>query len=245
MLLYNIDYKSLIGLHQQLDSLKYGHDKLKYGEDPAKITKNTSIDCSAYVHYVLNRVTNGKIVIGRGPLCENSGSIRDWAKKQGFASVKYSEQANLNDFILRLAYLPPKTKTTFGHIWLVLNSQTLESHGSKGVNRRKWNDKNLAGVTDCFNIARASTHSGPVYRTSAKLRDPKLQRLLNTAMAQDKTITLMELTTMLHAVSENGKLSQQETHDLKVISEYPRQNLSDPARALLKAFIKYGAMVLK
>lgn len=240
MVMHVIDQKRLLGLHDQLDPLKYsvgnGTGKAKYGEDPSKI-KN--LDCSGYVHYVLNKVTDGRIVIGKGPSWVNSGGIRNWAKTQNLTSVKYSENAGKNDNILRLAYLPPSK--SYGHIWLVLNGETLESHGSGGVNRRHWNNGNLKRVTDCFEIARTTTFGPAKYRLAGKCEDPEIRKLLDAAIDNDLKISFAELSEILISVSANG-ISMQELKDFQTISDYSL-SLSADSRRLLNAFIKDGPRV--
>jgi hypothetical protein len=238
MTMYVIDQKQLLGLHEKLDPLTYsvgkGKGKAKYGEDPSKI-KN--LDCSGYVHYVLNKVTDGKIVIGKGPSWVNSGGIRDWAKKQGLTSVDYAKNAGKNDNILRLAYLPPSK--SYGHIWMILNGETLESHGGQGVNRRAWDTAVLKkNATDCFEIAQTTTVGPAKYRLAGRCEDPEIRKLLDAAIDNDQRISYAELSEILLSISSNG-ISMQELKDLQTIADYSL-SLDADSKALLSTFIRLG-----
>lgn len=236
---YVIDQKRLLDIHKSLDPITYavgrGKGKAKYDDDPSKI-KN--LDCSGYVHYILNKASEGKIVIGKGPLWVNSGGISDWASKQGFKSVDYAKNAGKMDNILRLAYLPPKK--SYGHIWLVLNGKTLESHGSKGVNRRPWDTSVLKkNASACYEIATTQTLSPAKYRLAGRCQDPEIRKLLDKVIDDDKRINFAEIREILLSVVSDRKVSQQELKDLKTVFEYSR-SLHGEGKQLLSWFIHDG-----
>lgn len=93
-------------------------------------TKGLSVDCSGFVRYALwpwLQIPDGSV------------NQRDWFKKQGF---KPSKQFSEKDGRLRIAFLSPgQTPSGIGHVMLVLNGMTLESHGGKGVDMRAWGSK--------------------------------------------------------------------------------------------------------
>ena len=132
-----------------LTGLMDGHVKYAVGSGHGKVAhassvppeKVTELDCSGFVAYVLYHASNGGLVLhGR-----NSAGLADWCKEQGFAKEKgYAPLAAVQDNVLRLAYMPPPPKHKYGHVWLVHNGATLESHGGAGPDSRPWNEAILA-----------------------------------------------------------------------------------------------------
>jgi hypothetical protein len=123
--------------------------------DPAAITK---IDCSGFVRYLLYQATDNQVVLPDG-----SWHQREWCQGKKLAKVDY-EEAGSSDGWLRIAFISPR-KGHAGHVWLILEGQTLESHGkTKGPDRRPWNTRVLtAGVSACFRLAQMYTITiGPV-----------------------------------------------------------------------------------
>ena len=88
------------------------------------------IDCSGYVRWLLFRATGDELVIPDGSV--NQG---DWADAVG---LKESEPAAClrTDGALRLAQW--RNPGGVGHIALVHNGHTMESHGGAGPARRVW-----------------------------------------------------------------------------------------------------------
>jgi hypothetical protein len=76
----------------------------------------------------------------------------DWCKHQKFMTADYNTDARQQDNWLRIAFLPKHEKHP-GHVWLVLNGKTLESHGHKGPDRRLWSTSALKKVNACYVLA--------------------------------------------------------------------------------------------
>jgi hypothetical protein len=236
---HSIDQKRLLDLHAKLDHATYsvGKDsktgklkgKASNSADPSKIS---ALDCSGYVKYLLYNVSEGKISISGGSYYQYK-----WCKDSGFKKVEYAKAAKKADNILRLGYFKKKKGGKYGHVWLVLNGQTLESHGKRGVNRRPWNTKVLMNnVTHFYEIATTTTLSPAKYRLSARVKDPDIRRLLESAIDDDKRINFYEVLEILLGVVGDGKITTQELKDLKSIFEYSK-SLHGPGKALLQTFI--------
>src|SRR5205085_264760 len=110
-----------------------------------------AIDCSGFVRYLMYRATHGEVIMPDGSWIQN-----DWCRHNHFAKVKYATAADADGW-LRIAFLPPK-KGHAGHVWLILNGMTLESHGHKGPHSRPWDTAVLKSqVTDCYQLAQTNT----------------------------------------------------------------------------------------
>ena len=90
------------------------------------------IDCSGFVRWAIYKATDGTVIMPDGSWFQAA-----WARKQGFKEST-SESCLLKDGRVRLAYWKNKQSAGISHIALVLNGKTLESHGSRGPNRRAW-----------------------------------------------------------------------------------------------------------
>jgi cell wall-associated NlpC family hydrolase len=100
------------------------------------------IDCSGFVRYVLFRVCD--IALAQ----DGSWHLNEWCKSYLQSEAEY-KCASQMDGIIRVGYFAhPKGKPKHdGHIWLILNGWTMESHGGHGrhggPHRRRWNTKVL------------------------------------------------------------------------------------------------------
>lgn len=123
-----------------------------------------SIDCSGFTRYLIYKASGGQI-----KMVDGSDEQRDWCKKHGLRSQKYSEVAGLSDGCLRIAFIPRtykngKSVPPYGHVWLVMDGQTIESRGGKGPSRRSWSSSALTGrVNKCYILANLySMTMGPI-----------------------------------------------------------------------------------
>ena len=108
---------------------------------PADVSR---IDCSGFVRYLLYQVTDRRVTIPDGSWNQDA-----WFRGNNFQQVDYADTAK-HDGVLRLGYFSGSP----GHIWFVRNGKTLESHGSKGPNRRKWDTGVLKkNVKRCYVVA--------------------------------------------------------------------------------------------
>jgi len=237
---YSIDQKRLLDLHAKLDHVTYavGKDaktgklkgKARNSADPSKISK---LDCSGYVKYMLYNASEGKLSLSGGSYMQNQ-----WCKDSGLKSHDYAKTAGKADNVLRLGYFKKKKGGKYGHIWLVLNGKTLESHGGKGVNRRPWNTKVLMdNVTHCYELAATTTLSPARYRLSSRVKDPEIRRMLESAIDDDLRINFFEVCEILLGVVGDGRITTQELKDLQSIFEYSR-SLHGAGRALLESFLR-------
>jgi hypothetical protein len=149
----SIETSSLMDISGKLmdGHIKYGFgSKAKLNDEPQKIT---AIDCSGFVQYVIYQATKKQMVLPAG-----SWNQRVWCDNQKLSKVEYSS-ANEKDGWLRIAFIAPKSKTVPGHVWLILDGMTLESHGpTKGPNRRAWSEKILkSNVYACYKFAQTYT----------------------------------------------------------------------------------------
>ncbi len=134
------------------NGLMDGHVSYKLGakaavsKEPSEIAE---IDCSGFLQYVLFHAAHAKIKGG-------SWYQNKWCEDEGFAAVDYDTAGPRRDNILRLGYFSKKSGMTAGHIWLLLNGETLESYsgGTKhGPGRRPWDTKALKkNVDSCYEL---------------------------------------------------------------------------------------------
>ena len=151
-----IDSSALTDVHNQMSD---GHVAYGFGAkassldaDPSKITK---IDCSGYVRYLIYQATDKQISM-------LDGSVRqhEWCRDQKLAKVAYSTCGE-NDGWLRIAFYQ-KTKNHVGHVWLILNGQTLESYGHHGPGSKPWRDRSKIADA-CYKLAQTYTLTiGPI-----------------------------------------------------------------------------------
>lgn len=144
------DYRARL----QAAKISYGLGaKASLNVEPEKITK---IDCSGYLRYLLYHITKHEVNIqGGGSWWQNK-----WCKDVGLEVVDYSTAAELDGW-LRIGYFAKPAGMAAGHIWLVLNGSTLESHGGKGPDSRPWDTAKLVKhVEKCYKF-------GPTHRQSA------------------------------------------------------------------------------
>lgn len=113
-------------------------DKAQYGHLSEFPPTYTAIDCSGWVRCAIAYATNAD---PGGPFVIPDGSVNqhDFCDKVGLKRTDYVN-AGLSDGHLRIAFLTPyDTSEGIGHVWIVLNGMTLESHGGSGPDSRKWN----------------------------------------------------------------------------------------------------------
>ena len=125
--------------------------KVKLSAEPSDIK---AIDCSGFTRYLINRVTDGQVTPVDGSDEQNA-----WCKKHKLLAQTYSHVAGLSDGCLRIAFMP----RPHGHVWLVMDGMTIESHGGKGPHRRTWSTPILTrSVKTCYVLAHLySMTAGP------------------------------------------------------------------------------------
>lgn len=139
-----------------MDGMLGGHVKYGLGKKASPLTieptKIKKIDCSGFVQYLLYTVTGGTVKIKAGSWHQNK-----YFEDNRFEQVDYKTEASKRDNVLRLGYFFGGGGGGIGHIWFVLNAETIESHGSKGANRRSWSTSVLTTkVERCYVIGNVS-----------------------------------------------------------------------------------------
>lgn len=128
--------------------------------EPADIP---ALDCSGFTRYLIFQATDGQVHLPDGSDEQNT-----WCVRQHLRPDSYAHVAGLGDGTLRIAFIPREYKNgrlhRAGHVWLLVDGRTLESHGSKGPDRRDWNCSRLTGrVKTCYALAHLySMTFGPV-----------------------------------------------------------------------------------
>jgi hypothetical protein len=112
----------------------------------------TGVDCSGFVRWLLYRASGGRVKIPDGSVNQRD-RFRARADDTGVAAVPYASCGDA-DGILRVAGFTRSARIRVGHIWLVVDGHTIESHGRHGVNRRPWDTASLVDLaTWCFPLA--------------------------------------------------------------------------------------------
>jgi hypothetical protein len=91
------------------------------------------VDCSGFVREAIWRATSPHLNI-------IDGSVRqhDWVRAQRFMRSD-PDAALLQDGAIRICFLRPQDSPSgIGHVALIHNGQTVESHGGVGPNSRAW-----------------------------------------------------------------------------------------------------------
>jgi hypothetical protein len=151
MMTINVDMDRLLEIARQMMD---GHVKYGLGSKAPSLSCEPSaiksIDCSGFVRYIIYKATSGAVHMPDGSWIQH-----DWCKLQKLPTADYKTEAMKLDNWLRIAFLPKHEKHP-GHVWLVLNGKTLESHGHKGPDRRMWNTPALKAV-NAFYVLSTST----------------------------------------------------------------------------------------
>lgn len=133
----NIDLSLLMTLHRRVvaSGNQYGlGDKVPIGADSSDV-RGEDVDCSGYVRWLLHRATGEVFDIKDGSWIQH-----DFVKEIGFKRSTV-QNATLSDNVLRIAFLAPGRIGRIGHVALILNGRTLESHSGTGPDSRQWNPK--------------------------------------------------------------------------------------------------------
>lgn len=88
-----------------------------------------AIDCSGFVRWLIFHATGQEIPDG-------SVHQHDWAIQHGCKQSTFAD-AHSDDDLIRIAFLVPAGGKP-GHVVLILNGYTMESHGGAGPDRRAW-----------------------------------------------------------------------------------------------------------
>ena len=94
----------------------------------------TRVDCSGFVREAIWRATSPHLNFPDGSVVQH-----DWVRAQGFQRGTTAD-GRLRDGAVRIAFLLPQdAPNRIGHVVLIHNARTVESHGGVGPNSREWN----------------------------------------------------------------------------------------------------------
>jgi len=94
-----------------------------------------TLDCSGFVRAAIRRSTTPKLTA----FPDGSVQQHDWVRAQGYPKTTVADGAT-EDGKVRIAFLPPAAVAShIGHVVLLFDGKTLESHGGVGPDRRVWN----------------------------------------------------------------------------------------------------------
>ena len=106
------------------------------------------LDCSGFVRAVIRRSTTPKMT----QFPDGSVQQHDWVRAQGYPKATVADGGSL-DGKVRIAFLPPHaTPDHIGHVVLLHEGQTLESHGGVGPDRRNWSALPWRTHTEVFEL---------------------------------------------------------------------------------------------
>jgi hypothetical protein len=125
-----------------LNACETSHPRVTYGLG-AKIPSDsaapgsgfTKVDCSGFVRAAIRRSTNPKNTV----FPDGSVTQHDFVKARGFARGTIAD-GGLADGKIRIAFLAPQdAPSRIGHVVLIRNGKTVESHGGVGPDSRPFN----------------------------------------------------------------------------------------------------------
>lgn len=135
-----LDAAGVIQIHREL----VGSVGYKSGAKCAAGDRPENIDGAGYVGWLLCEATPAPLrpLIARDLIGRSSGQLTQWLRRCGFKRSSV-DGGRLSDNALRVAITPaarnPLTaRLGFGHIVLIRNGRTIESHSGRGVNSREW-----------------------------------------------------------------------------------------------------------
>lgn len=113
--------------------VKYGLGKKVSPHGAIPGTGFKKVDCSGFVRETIWRATTPHFNFPDGSVVQH-----DWIRDKGFERGTRAD-AFLKDGKVRIVFLRPQDAPShIGHVALVHNGTTLESHGSVGPNSREW-----------------------------------------------------------------------------------------------------------
>jgi hypothetical protein len=118
--------------------------KIPPGSEPGSGFK--FVDCSGFVREEMRRSTNLGSSFPDGSVVQH-----DWVQNHRFSKSSV-DAAKSKDGVVRIAFLSPTATRKIGHVSLIINAKTLESHGSTGPDSRDWNGGDWQGETTVYNL---------------------------------------------------------------------------------------------
>jgi hypothetical protein len=132
--------------HQCLHGTRYrlGAKAPSLSCDSADIS---AIDCSGESRYLLAKATEQKLIIPDGSVNQHS-----WCEAWNLTKADYLHVATALPWMIYICFIEPTGRHP-GHVWLVHDGDTLESHGGVGVTSRRWSAPVLMRqVSACYEL---------------------------------------------------------------------------------------------
>ena len=109
----------------------------------------THVDCSGFVRACIRRSTHPQVLFPDGSVVQH-----DWVAASRYATSSVADGL-LVDGKIRIAFLAPGAAPghSVGHVVLIHNGYTVESHGSTGPDRRQWTGADWQHYTSVFVLA--------------------------------------------------------------------------------------------
>jgi hypothetical protein len=135
-----------------LTACETSHPRVTYGLG-AKVPSDTAVpgtdfthvDCSGFVRAAIRRSTNPKSGFPDGSVTQH-----EWVAAHGFQSVPLAD-GKRTDGKVRIAFLDPHdTSSKIGHVVLIRNGKTAESHGGVGPDSRPFDGSGWQAKTKLF-----------------------------------------------------------------------------------------------
>jgi len=120
--------------------------KILPGQTPGR--DFTQVDCSGFVREIMRRATNLGSSFPDGSVIQHQ-----WVDKKGFARATVAD-GKARDGAVRIAFLSPNaTASGIGHVALIVDGATLESHGGVGPDSRPWSGAGWQASTALYLLA--------------------------------------------------------------------------------------------
>jgi GH24 family phage-related lysozyme (muramidase) len=116
--------------------------KCKPGQVPGR--DYDALDCSGFVREAVRRCTNLGNSFPDGSVVQH-----EWVAAHGFAPSG-AQAGEARDGLVRIAFLPTTKTRRIGHVVLIYNAATLESHGGVGPDSRLWSSLGWRSQTAVF-----------------------------------------------------------------------------------------------
>lgn len=103
-----------------------------------------AVDCSGYTRWLIWHASSGRVTFVDG-----SAQQHEQAEHAGFKRSSV-EAGKMRDGALRIAFLSPEDGGGVGHVALLLNGSTIESHGHHGPDSREWTGEGWQAKTAVY-----------------------------------------------------------------------------------------------
>jgi cell wall-associated NlpC family hydrolase len=108
------------------------------------------VDCSGFVREAISRAERAQLGFPDGSVVQH-----DWVRAQGFARVD-TASGQEEDGLVRMAFLRPQdTHSRIGHVALIHNGKTLESHSGVGPDSLPWIEAGWQALAYVYLLTRA------------------------------------------------------------------------------------------